>query len=223
MASYKFKVIKGGKVIGEATTRAEAEAAAKKLGGHVAEVVAATTGRRGNPAGHPQPAAKGLTGGQYLLWLTAYGNAMTTRGVDKRQAMQSVRQFTADAIAGQPIRVTDDVKLAWSAVHFDGQPTPAALRAGARAAMKPLIESEKTHNPPLEPHSAATLLDAVKPGAPQQVHGVKVARVGAGYSVDGKAMTRAEALKALEVGRNANPKAPKPKAAKASGRKIQYV
>lgn len=140
MASYKYKVIKGGKVIGEATTRAEAEAAAKKFGGHVAELLA-----------------------------------------DEAQ-----RKYVPDS--------------------------------------KPA----KT-NPPLEPHSAATLLDAVKPGAPQQIHGVKVARVGAGYSVDGNAMTRAQALKALEAGRMANPKAKKapakskPASRKASGRKIQYV
>ena len=130
MASYKFKVIKGGKVIGEATTRAEAEAAAKKHGGHVAEILAGKTGsagRRGNPSGDvstrvyfdDQP---GATPG----WVAEYSD-------------RDGRIITTSEHVGHP-----------------GMPTRRNASAAAnRIAAAYARELSRRGNPPLEPRGAA--------------------------------------------------------------------
>ena len=223
MSTYKYKVIKGGKVIGEATTRADAEAAAKKFGGHVAELLAGKAGRTGNPSSDgDQPLSH---------FARAFFAVMRAKGGKSAQQFgpgfeQLVREGVVEDYALWRSTSPEDLRKI-------AEKSPQA--AAEMRAFKPIVPPKTAGsvasrgNPPLEPHSAATLLDAVKPGAPQQIHGIKVARVGAGYSVDGKAMTRAQALKALEVGRKANPKAKnapakaKPASRKASGRKIQYV
>jgi len=79
------------------------------------------------------------------------------------------------------------------------------------------IQPAKPKNPPLERANAASLLDAVKPGKPQVIHGVKVARVGAGYSIDRMVLSRELAIKRLEGGKVGNPK-PNPKAVKAKAK-----
>lgn len=82
----------------------------------------------------------------------------------------------------------------------------AKLPAPAAAMARPL--AGRASNPPLEHSNAAILLDTVKPGKPQVIHGVKVSRVGSGYSIDRMVLSREMAIKRLEQGgKTANPKA----------------
>lgn len=74
----------------------------------------------------------------------------------------------------------------------------AKLPAPAAAMARPL--AGRASNPPLEHSNAAILLDTVKPGKPQVIHGVKVSRVGAGYSIDRVVLSRELAIKRLEQG-----------------------
>jgi hypothetical protein len=87
------------------------------------------------------------------------------------------------------------------------------LNAGAKAS--------NPANPPLERANAAALLDTVKPGRPQVIHGVKVSRVGAGYSIDRMVLSRELAIQRLEQGGKAgkvgNPKAKKRPITQADG------
>jgi len=228
MAAYKFKVLKGGKVYGEATTRAEAEAVAKKIGGTVAEAV---TAKAGNPRACNPRAAKPKTVQVIASHADIEKLAKKVLGEIKRQGyvegpccVMFCHQLATKA--GLASELPNDVKynpphffsselknnpdavlamlgnnkrsvaifcyeLAGLAFRWDYGFTFADVAEGR--AMNPA-------NPPLERSNAAALLDTVKPGKPQVIHGVKVSRVGSGYSIDRMVLSRELAIQRLEQG-----------------------
>jgi len=185
MSTYKFKVLKGGKVYGEATTKAEAEAVAKKIGGSVAEV--------GDKAARKVAAKKPKTS-------------------NPNSSDRSQKRVTVTLANGKKhtylVYSTDDEIRAFNSgnVGYNDYGEPGPVGTFNRSAVVAVdIQPAKPKNPPLERANAASLLDAVKPGKPQVIHGVKVARVGAGYSIDRMVLSRELAIKRLEGGKVGNP------------------
>lgn len=192
MATFKFKVLKGGKVYGEATTKAEAEAVAKKIGGSVAEVVGAgpvkrVVAKKRNPSASSSKAPSATP--KYRVATVTFDDGTSRETMvggtfwnepELREYYAIGKQFNLGTHRDRLVRVTK-VDISKNAAF--GNPK----------------------NPPLERASAAALLDAVKPGKPQVIHGVKVARVGAGYSIDRMVLSRELAIKRLEGGKAKNP------------------
>lgn len=251
MSAFKYKVIVKGKVYGEATTKAEAEAVAKKIGGTVAEVVGA------KPAAKKPKVAKKQSGGDEIFSATTLEHARKLRhrlGIRRKatnpalylsrepkvsiagaHGRMAVAKF-ADPYVGnefinglmfvdydpETLRIAGRQRIATAkgkdtADYAALWPDAASLlRESAGNINASIVEGKKANpkNPPLEAKNAAALLDAVKPGKPQVIHGVKVARVGAGYSIDRMVLSRELAIKRLEGGKVGNPK-PNPKAVKA--------
>lgn len=221
MSTYKFKVLKGGKVYGEATTKAEAEAVAKKIGGTVAEVVGAKPAKRKPAAKKPKTSNPNSSDrSQKRVTVTLANGKKHTYLVYSTD--DEIRAFNSGNVGyndyGEPGPVGTFNRSAVVAV--DIQPAkpknPPLERANAAA---------KKRNPPLEPVPAAVLLDTVRAGVPQTFHGVKVELQPV---VDGKPMQRWQALAAIEAGKDgkkANPKPKKPAARKPakSKAKVAYI
>ena len=263
MSAYCYKVIVRGKVFGEATTLAEAEAAAKKHGGKVLQEMGKTSNPRASkltpfaqawfalmrtkpegsykiPLGDlremqasyedgdiddralwlmvPQPTVRAMllphqppadlrrTGNphedEYIPvqqalspFATAWFALMKSKGGREAAQARSLLPLYRDGTVNDR-----SLFLTTSGADLAKLPAPAAAMA------RPL--AGRASNPPLEHSNAAILLDTVKPGKPQVIHGVKVSRVGSGYSIDRVVLSRELAIKRLEQGgKTANPKA----------------
>lgn len=153
MSAYKYKVIVKGKVYGEATTLAEAEAAAKKVGGTVLQAVGKAprkvAAKKRNPPLEPVPAAVLLDTVRPGVPQTFHGVKVELQPVVDGKPMQRWQALAAIEAGKEGKKANPKPKAKPAAKAKPKTAKPKAAKPKAKPKAKPAAKPKKPAKTPI--------------------------------------------------------------------------